>query len=176
MPTDSCCWTWWPLSCHDLRNASNTPPGGAFEANVTTARRQEGHRAADGRDEELPRPIENGPYVKENVTVCTCLVLHFCIKCANDIFNSRDKVKELSELQLVALVQNQAVVSAELVPGPKGWVIRINRDQVLRSARESVRTFARTDTALRYLREIGVTRAAVDLAGWPIEKLRARGD
>jgi hypothetical protein len=85
-------------------------------------------------------------------------------------------MKELSELQLVALVQNQAIVSAELVPGPKGWIIRINRDQVLRSARESVRIFARTDTALRYLREIGVPRAAVDLADWPLEKLRARGE
>lgn len=83
-------------------------------------------------------------------------------------------MKELSELQLVALVQNRAVVSAEVVPGPKGWSIRINRDQILRSAREPVRSFSKTDTALRFLHDIGVTRAAVDLAGWPMEKLRAR--
>lgn len=83
-----------------------------------------------------------------------------------------DNLKELTELQLVALVQNRAIVTAELVPGPKGWHVRINGDQVLRSAREKVRMFAKTDTALRFLHELGVHRASVELAKWPDQKLR----
>lgn len=74
----------------------------------------------------------------------------------------------ITELQLLALLRNEAAPRVALLPaGDKGWKVCVNGTQILRSQREPVRYFARADTALRYLQELGVLQLTVELARWP---------
>jgi methenyltetrahydromethanopterin cyclohydrolase len=74
----------------------------------------------------------------------------------------------ITELQLLALLHKGAAPRVALLPaGDKGWKVRVNDYQILRSQREPVRYFARSDTALRYLKELGVLQVTVDLVRWP---------
>lgn len=74
----------------------------------------------------------------------------------------------ITELQLLALLRNDAAPRVALQPaGDKGWKVCVNVHQILRSQREPVRYFARSDTALRYLQELGVLQVTVELARWP---------
>lgn len=74
----------------------------------------------------------------------------------------------LTDAQFSALLQADAVRTVELIPtnGGDRWEVRINGTLYLRSQREPRRRFASLDTALRYLRDRGVTTATVDLAAW----------
>ena len=74
----------------------------------------------------------------------------------------------LTDAQLSALLQAEAVTTAEVVPSGDGdrWEVRINGAFYLRSQREPRRRFASLDTALRYLRDRGVATATVDLLAW----------
>jgi len=74
----------------------------------------------------------------------------------------------LTELQLLALLRHGAAPRVALLPaGERGWKIGINGQHLLRSQREPVRYFARAETALRYLQDLGVLQVTVDLARWP---------
>lgn len=75
----------------------------------------------------------------------------------------RSALHTLTELQLLALAQANAITQCELVRSPGGWVIRVNGDWTVRSARKEVRHFARADTALAFLTDLQVSRVTVDL-------------
>ncbi|CAN7761150.1 hypothetical protein LJR296_006968 [Cupriavidus necator] len=74
----------------------------------------------------------------------------------------------VTELQLLALLRNGSAPCVALLPaGERGWKVCVNGHQILRSQREPVRYFARSDMALRYLQELGVLQVTVELTRWP---------
>ncbi|WP_439672902.1 hypothetical protein AEMCBJ_33535 (plasmid) [Cupriavidus necator] len=75
----------------------------------------------------------------------------------------------ITELQLLAMLRDAAPRVSLLPAGERGWKVGINGQHLLRSQREPVRYFARADTALRYLQELGVLQVTVELARWPQE-------
>ena len=73
----------------------------------------------------------------------------------------------ITELRLLAMLRDTSPRVALLPAGERGWKVCINGQHLLRSQREPVRYFARSDTALRYLQELGVQQITVELARWP---------
>lgn len=74
---------------------------------------------------------------------------------------------ELSHTQLVGLISMNAVQTVDLVAdGPDRFCIRVNGSAKLMSQRSGVRYFKSTETALRYLHEMGIGRVQIDMQDW----------
>ena len=74
---------------------------------------------------------------------------------------------ELSHTQLIGLISMNAVQTVDLVAdAPDRFCIRVNGTAKLMSQRSGVRYFKSTETALRYLRDLGIGRVQIDMQNW----------
>lgn len=77
--------------------------------------------------------------------------------------------------QVMALAETGAIKSVELRGGAGGFGLFIN-GQALVSQRKDVRSFAKAETAFRYILELGLDRIdLVDLHGWQAGGAAAEG-
>lgn len=70
----------------------------------------------------------------------------------------------------------QQIREVEVVATEQGFVAKVRAgmtDRLLRADRGGPRTFAKIDTAAKYLRSLGVGRLSVDLSNLPAVKQRA---
>ncbi|HEX7817381.1 hypothetical protein [Dyella sp.] len=74
------------------------------------------------------------------------------------------------------LASSQQLREVEVLATEQGFVAKVRAgmtDRLLRADRGGARTFARIDTAAKYLRSLGVGRISVDLSNLPVLAQRA---
>lgn len=90
--------------------------------------------------------------------------------------SSQNKLDLISTPSLRTLVETGQLHDVELRAQPGGFIVLVRAgmlERVLKAQRSGARVFARADTALRFLRELGIGRMTVDAADLPsVQKQR----
>src|SRR5690242_4972758 len=79
----------------------------------------------------------------------------------------------ISTPSLRTLVETGQLREVEVRAQPGGYIVLVKAgmlERVLKAQRSGARVFAKVDSAVRYLRELGIGRMTVDAADLPIAK------